>query len=98
MTICSVWLKRFANEIAFQWSKSEGKAETYPDPRLWAKTALGNDAGRKAIAETFAYAWQYWPTLSEITNLAGYSYVRVGIVAAECSAADRWPLRARASQ
>jgi RNA polymerase sigma factor (sigma-70 family) len=48
------------------------------EPRLHdaLSATLGNDAGREATAEVLAYAWEHWPSVSEMANPAGYLYVR----------------------
>ena len=48
------------------------------EPRLHdaLSATLGNDLGREATAEVLAYAWEHWPRLSQMSNPAGYLYVR----------------------
>ena len=48
------------------------------EPRLHdaLSASLGNDLGREATAEVLAYAWEHWSRLSQMSNPAGYLYVR----------------------
>jgi RNA polymerase sigma-70 factor (ECF subfamily) len=52
---------------------------TANEPRLRRAfvAAYGGERGREATAEALAYAWEYWPRISLMTNAAGYLY-RVG--------------------
>lgn len=47
------------------------------DVRRALTAAYGNEAGREAAADAFAYAWQHWDRISEMDNPRGYIY-RVG--------------------
>jgi DNA-directed RNA polymerase specialized sigma24 family protein len=53
------------------------------EPRLRVAliAAYGPDRGREAAAEALAYAWEHWPKLRSMSNIAGYLY-RVGRSAA----------------
>lgn len=37
-------------------------------------SCLGNDAGRDAAAEAFAYGWEHWERVSEMDNPVGYLF------------------------
>jgi len=61
------------NEAAFERFVEEA------GPRLGRALAAlyGFEDGRDATAEALSYAWENWPRLQHITNLAGYLF-RVG--------------------
>jgi RNA polymerase sigma-70 factor (ECF subfamily) len=48
--------------------------ETEPRLRRALVAAGGVDAGRDALAEAFAYAWEHWERVSSMKNPAGYVY------------------------
>ncbi len=52
-------------------------SEVQPRVAVALTAALGQEAGREATAEAFAYAWEHWDRVGGMENPAGYVY-RVG--------------------
>jgi DNA-directed RNA polymerase specialized sigma24 family protein len=49
-------------------------ADAEPRLRRALVAAYGFEDGRDAAAEALAYAWEHWPRLQEVDNLAGYLF------------------------